>query len=598
MRLPSSTLVALSLVSHAHSKNSTLLNPILPGFHPDPSCISVPEPPYNHTFFCASSSFSLFPGIPLHASKDLVNWRLISNALARPEQLPALALTNKSTSGIWAPTLRHHAGVFYILTTLVFDDQPQTNLSRWDNFLLSTTDPFNSSSWSQPIHFNFTGYDTSPFWNPQDNTTYVTGSHPWELQPGITLAPLNLTTGAIGPLTNIWNGTGGLAPEGPHLYFHPPHYYLMIAEGGTGVNHMETIARAPHPNGPYTPNPSNPILTQANTTSYFQTVGHADLFQDARGQWWGCALSTRSGPEYAVYPMGRETVLAPVTWETGGWPVWSNVSGHVSSWPLPAQNVITEGEGPLITAAELLDFAPGTRLPPQLVHWRLPIADNYVVSPPNHAHTLQLTASVLNLTGLDGNYAGPAGQTFVGRRQVDTFFTYSVDLDFSDLREEGDEAGVSLFLTQNHHFDLGVVLLPAPNTNLSTQYPSSSPPAPPLTPHLRLRGISYLPVPPALTIPLSTFFNQTLPHPSKTLTLQIKASNTTHYALSAGPPGHEHLLQTVGWTPAAAVSFGFTGTLCGVFATTNGRVVNGSAPSALRAWVGGWRYEGQGQVRS
>ena len=123
------------------AQNGTVLNPILPGFHPDPSCISVPELPYNHTFFCASSSFSVFPGIPLHASKDLVNWRLISNALSRPEQLPALALTNKSTSGIWAPALRYHEGVFYILTTLVFDDQPQTNFSRWDNFILSTTDP-------------------------------------------------------------------------------------------------------------------------------------------------------------------------------------------------------------------------------------------------------------------------------------------------------------------------------------------------------------------------------------------------------------------------------------------------------------------------
>ena len=121
--------------------SSTLLNPILAGFHPDPSCISVAEAPYNHTFFCASSSFSVFPGVPVHASKDLVNWRLISDALSRPEQLPALALTNKSTSGIWAPALRYHDGVFYILTTLVFDDQLQTNFSRWDNFIVSTTDP-------------------------------------------------------------------------------------------------------------------------------------------------------------------------------------------------------------------------------------------------------------------------------------------------------------------------------------------------------------------------------------------------------------------------------------------------------------------------
>ena len=55
--------------------NSTFYNPILPGFHPDPSCIFVPE--WDDTFFCASSSFNAFPGIPIHASKDLQNWKLI-----------------------------------------------------------------------------------------------------------------------------------------------------------------------------------------------------------------------------------------------------------------------------------------------------------------------------------------------------------------------------------------------------------------------------------------------------------------------------------------------------------------------------------------
>ena len=158
--------------------NSTYGNPILPGFHPDPSCVFVQE--LDNTFFCASSSFSVFPGIPIHASKDLVNWKLISNALSRPEQLPTLAVTNKSTSGIWASTIRYQEGTFYLLTTLVFDDQPESNFSRWDNMIFTSSDPYTSASWSQPVHFNFTGYDTSPFWDA-DGTVYVTGSHPWEV---------------------------------------------------------------------------------------------------------------------------------------------------------------------------------------------------------------------------------------------------------------------------------------------------------------------------------------------------------------------------------------------------------------------------------
>lgn len=68
-------LASLSLGAQLHAHNSTYYNPILPGFHPDPSCIFVPE--WDDTFFCASSSFNAFPGIPIHASKDLQNWKLI-----------------------------------------------------------------------------------------------------------------------------------------------------------------------------------------------------------------------------------------------------------------------------------------------------------------------------------------------------------------------------------------------------------------------------------------------------------------------------------------------------------------------------------------
>lgn len=297
------------------------------------------------------------------------------------------------------------------------------------------------------MHFNFTGYDTSPYWH-ENGKIYVTGSHPWNLQPGINMVTVDLDTGKVdNDLINIWNGTGGLAPEGPHHYKKDGWYYLMIAEGGTGLNHMETIARAKKIEGPYDPYPRNPILTNANTSQYFQTVGHADLFQDASSNWWGVALSTRSGPRYITYPMGRETVLYPVTWKTGDWPVDSAVRGEMSSWPLPPVDRNLGGSGPFIKDPDNIDFKPGSKLPAHFVHWRWPIDSNYAISPPGHANALRLTSSKLNLTALDGNYAGPDGQTFVGRRQVDTLFTYSVVMDFTP-EVENMEAGVTVFLTQ------------------------------------------------------------------------------------------------------------------------------------------------------
>ena len=162
--------------------NSSYDNPMLPGFHPDPSCIFVPE--QNNTYFCASSSFNAFPGIPIHASKDLRNWKLISNALNRQEQLPTLAITNRQTSGIWASTIRHHNGTFYILTTLVFDSEAQGNFSRWDNIIFTTTDPYSSAAWSDPVHLKYTnpgtppfGYDISPFWDVNGTVYAVSYTH-------------------------------------------------------------------------------------------------------------------------------------------------------------------------------------------------------------------------------------------------------------------------------------------------------------------------------------------------------------------------------------------------------------------------------------
>lgn len=96
---------------------------------------------------------------------------------------------------------------------------------------------------------------------------------------------------------SVWNGTGGAHVEGPRLYKKDGWYYLLIAEGGTELAHAATIARSRDPFGPYESYEGNPLLTNRNTSDYFQTVGHADLFQDATGRWWGVALSTRSGPE-------------------------------------------------------------------------------------------------------------------------------------------------------------------------------------------------------------------------------------------------------------------------------------------------------------
>lgn len=209
------------------------------------------------------------------------------------------------------------------------------------------------------------------------------------------------------------------------------------------------MARSTSIAGPYESNPKNPVLTNANTTAYFQNVGHADIFQDVRGNWWAVALSVREAPD-GSYPMGRETILTPVTWEEGEWAVFTNVSGHMNGWHLDSLPPVEGGEGSLIDAPMQEDFAPGTTIPPEFVYWRFPNNESFVVSPVGHEYSLQLTSSTANLTGLDGNapQLDGLGQTFIGRRQVDSLFTFSVTFDISGLQEEEQEVGVTAFLDQ------------------------------------------------------------------------------------------------------------------------------------------------------
>lgn len=489
-----------------------------------------------------------------------------------------IRLAKPDLSGVWAPTIRYHDGTFWVVTTLVDDDRPRDDSSRWNNVrftavlsqvsrkprtkpfpqvIFRSDNPYEPSSWTNAVSFTFTGYDTSPFWD-SDGTQYLVGAHAWHVYPAIELARADLHTGEVGNWTILWNGTGGLAPEGPHVYRKEDGwYYLLTAEGGTGLNHMVTMARSRSLHGPYEADPANPVLTNAGTSGCFQTVGHADLFRDAAGKWWGAALSTRSGVGYVNYPMGRETVLTSVTWDEGQFPVWTNVSGRESGWALPPANKDVGGPGPFINEGDDLDFAPGSTLPAHFTYWRYPDPESYAISPEGHPHTLRLSPSSLNLTALDGNYAGPelGGQTFVGRRQQDTLFTYSVDLDYSP-GSLGEEAGVTAFLTQNHHLDMGVVMLPASESTIT--FPGTDPTQPgdsaALVPQVRFRGVSSVAVPGPIVAPLPSGWLSSLIH------LEIRAANLTHYSFSVGPVDRsKSQMQTLLHVSNDAVSWGFTG---------------------------------------
>ncbi len=284
----------------------TYKNPILPGTNPDPSITRVGE-----DYYLVTSSFEYFPGVPIYHSRDLVHFTQLGYVLSRPTQLRLEGLP--SSQGIYAPTLRHHEGTFYLVTT---------NMSGGGSFLVTATDP--KGPWSEPIWIEpgvFT-MDPSLFFD-DDGKVYYTRHGEGE-RGGIFQAEIDVETGALeSPIRKIWSGTGGVWPEGPHLYKNDGTYYLLISEGGTSYEHKITVARSDKPFGPFQAYAGNPILTHEHLKDHpIQATGHGDLVQTKEGTWWMVLLGIRpSTPGH--HHIGRETFLAPVTWKDG-WPLIAN----------------------------------------------------------------------------------------------------------------------------------------------------------------------------------------------------------------------------------------------------------------------------------
>ncbi len=275
-------------------------NPVIPGYHPDPSVCRVGD-----TYYLVNSSFQYFPGVPVFQSKDLVNWEQIGNVLTRDSQLPLKGAT--SWLGIYAPTIRYHEGTYYMITT---------NVGGGGNFMVTATDP--RGPWSEPIWLKQQGIDPSLYF--EDGKCYMV-SNPGD---AIWLCEIDPKTGEqLTESKQLWSGDGGRYPEGPHIYKKDGYYYLLISEGGTELAHSLTIARSRNIYGPYESNPANPILTNCSRkgqTKQIQGTGHGDFIQSLDGHWWMVLLAYRNFSG-SYHHMGRETYLAPVEWPDGEWPV-------------------------------------------------------------------------------------------------------------------------------------------------------------------------------------------------------------------------------------------------------------------------------------
>lgn len=309
-------------------------NPILRGFHPDPSLLRVGD-----DYYIAVSTFEWCPGVRIYHSKDLIHWDYFCSPLDTFSKMDLRGI--HASDGVWAPCLSYDGEFFYLIYTVTHGAREFPPMDT-PNYLIRSKDL--KGAWSETVYLNSSGFDPSLF-HDTDGKKYLVNME-WDYRKtengnpfaGILLQEYDPEQRRlIGEPVRIFAGTEIGSTEGPHLYRHEGYYYLFCAEGGTGWFHAETVARSRKIEGPYEVHPANPLISSWDGIrnpekarkeleerglrfSGIQKAGHASLIETSDGRWYIAHLCARPIPGMQSCPMGRETALQEVIWQDG-WPV-------------------------------------------------------------------------------------------------------------------------------------------------------------------------------------------------------------------------------------------------------------------------------------
>lgn len=417
-------------------------NPILKGFHPDPSIIRVGE-----DYYIATSTFEWWPGVRLHHSRDLKHWELIEAPLNRMSQLDLRGVG--ASQGIWAPCLTYDKGTFYLVYTVV--KAFYCNMYDTENYLVTARDIH--GPWSDPIALNNFGFDPSLF-HDEDGRKYMVSmvtDHrvPKKYAGRLVLQEYDAVNKKMtGPVREIYQAEK-IFLEGPHIFKRNGWYYLFSADTGTGEGHGQTIQRSRNIWGPYEMYQADfmertedgeaySILTSRHHPDILlQKSGHADLVETPDGEWYIVHLCGRAGcernPEDVSrfagerrYPLGRETAIQKMRWTEDDWLVMDCGDG-------PQRNVpFEEIEGPKCGEtsqnAEVLwktkpdrDDFDSPSLDMEFQSLRIPMDEHYL--------SLRERSGWLRLYGRSG-LSSKFSQSLIARRWTEFSFDVSTRMEF------------------------------------------------------------------------------------------------------------------------------------------------------------------------
>jgi len=438
-------IIIFQIIVCLDAKEGFYINPIISGAHPDPSICRVGD-----DFYIVNSSFEYFPGLPIHHSKDLVNWELIGHGLHREDQCNGeMNLVDvQSDGGIHAPTIRYHKGKFYIITTNVYNSgDGKPGLMR--NFIITAENP--SGPWSDPhIIEGAPGIDPDIFFD-SDGKVYFIGTHnPGDMNANgigeIWVQELDIKNWMLkGKRKTVWDGVFGCCTEGPHIYKEHGLYYLLVAEGGTGKNHAVMMAASENIFGPYEENPRNPVLTTRHVTEdYFvNSTGHADMIELPDKRWYMVSLGKRNDIDGDAN-MGRETYLTPMVWE----PTivkWQQVTE--TNWE--PVNYLFPVASPLTGKVERYEKLPFQDKPQyknntfkdDFLFPKLDLEWTFIRVPQKNTYSLEANIGSLRLYTKPGTIENRKRFSMIGFRQRESDFEYQVKMEFAP-KDDKVESGI------------------------------------------------------------------------------------------------------------------------------------------------------------
>lgn len=418
-------------------------NPIISGYAPDPTVARVGD-----DYYVVTSSFTHFPGLPIYHSKDLVNWTQITNAIDRPDQFDFSGLN--VSRGIFAPDLSYHEGTYYMVSTCVDCD---------GNFVMTADKP--TGPWSDPHWLGFEGIDPSIHWDDSGKAYILNNGAPneeprYDGHRAIWIQEFDWKNlKMVGERKQLINGGVDITQEpvwieGPHIIQRNGYYYITAAEGGTSIQHSQTIFRADDVWGPYTPADHNPILTQRDLDferdNPIIAAGHAKFVQIPNGDWWATFLAIRPY-DNDMFNIGRETFLIPVTWEND----WPYILPQGERIPFAMEKpALPEQPAPALPTAGDFGYTDSFDGDALSVSW-MGIRD-----PEDRFY--QVADGALSLACRGGIGDLNAVPSFVGRRQQHHIATASTTVAF-DPAAEGEMAGIAAVQNDQYLMFLGITQL-------------------------------------------------------------------------------------------------------------------------------------------